>query len=73
MQKKLSTVGKTSLTDIPNIFTAFIDPANVHFDTKIDLLSDLEADILTFIGFTCENLGNPRWPPSTILIKWNPL
>ena len=35
-----------SLIDIPDGFIEFLDPQNIYFDTKLDLLSGLEAEIL---------------------------
>ena len=50
---------KQSCSDINNSFHALLDPNNVYFDTKIDILSGLEAEILAFI-----EIQDGRRPPS---------
>ena len=50
---------KPSCSDINNSFHALLDPNNVYFDTKIDILSGLEAEILAFI-----EIQDGRRPPS---------
>ena len=49
---------KQSYSDIIDSFHALLDPKNVYFDTKIDLLSGLEDEVLAFI-----EIQDGRHPP----------
>ena len=58
MNQMIKYWSKQSYSDIIDSFHALLDPNNVYFDTKIDLLSGLEDEILAFI-----EIQDGRHPP----------
>ena len=58
MNQMIKYWSKQSYSDIIDSFHALLDPNNVYFDIKIDLLSDLEDEILAFI-----EIQDGRHPP----------